>query len=750
MKKYLLLCTALVSVPALFGFASAANAQGKEGWGVSEIVVTAQKREQRLQDVPAAVTALTAESLQVSRVQNVADLDALSPNLTIQTVPSGSQVPVYSMRGVIGAATAPGSDRGVAVYIDGVYIGAGSGSIFNLADIERVEVLKGPQGTLFGRNSTGGAISFTTRGPAGRFAVKQDLTFGNYDQFRTRTRIDTPQWGPLSAAVTFTHSERRGETRNLGGGTVWDYSRVGGPSRLVSPNWLGNDDTEAWAASIRLDVSPDFDLVYKFDRTDQSLSEVGVGVTRVILPTLIALNAANPLPTRPSQTRPDAVNNSSLQTSRVEAEGHVLTASWRASDRITVKNIVAYRTNSYSSPGGQLDGLGGLFVAPNVPFVGIVTHSAGRDEQFSEEIQVDYDSDFMHLTTGGLWWRHSIEKGNYGTAANSDSFRSYPGFIVLPPTIPAYRSRITTKSKAAYAQGEFHVLDKLDVVVGGRYTQDIKFGLDLTIATAPDSIEYKKGEWTYNLGLNYKPTDDVLAYVKYSTGYISGGQLSTLEYQPEHAKSWEAGLKADWFDSRLRTNLAVFSAKYTGLQFGGTGTAFGVPQASQVLVNAGDAKAKGFELETTIMPVEHLTLGVNVGYLDFKYTTLDPRWVAAGNSLVAQRPEWTANFSAQYETPPVVGDARLNMRVDANFKAAHNGSANPTVRAVSYIPDVWLVNARIALQDVDLGGHKATLALWGRNLFDEDAIKYAIPLGVVVSASYEAGRTVGLDVTVEF
>jgi iron complex outermembrane receptor protein len=749
MKKDLLLCTALVAVPALLGAAPAAKAQEQEEWGIEEIVVTAQKREQRLQDVPASVTALSTESLAVARVQNVSDLDSLSPNLTIQTVPAGSGVPVYSMRGVIASASAPGADKGVAIYIDGVYLAAGSGSTFNLAEIERVEVLKGPQGTLFGRNSTGGAVSFTTRGPAGEFDLKQEVTVGNYDQIRTRTRIDTPRFGPFSAAVTYTHAERRGETRNLGGGTVWDYSRVGGPAAMVSPMWLGNNDTDSWAASVRFEASADFDMVYRFDHTDQTGSEVGVGVTRVILPTLINLNAANPRPTVPSLTRPDAVNNWHVTDNRMKAEGHVLTTSWRATDQINVKNIVAYRTNTYSAPGSQLDGLGGLFAAPNTPFMGIVTHSAGADEQFSAELQVDYDSDFMHVTAGGLWWRHTAQKGQYGTAANSDAFRAYPNFVVQPPTFPARQNRVTTKSKAVYAQGEFHVMDQLDLVLGGRYTHDEKFGVDLSLP-APDPIDFSKGEWTYNVGANYKPTDNVLTYVKYSTGYISGGELSTLEFRTERAKSWEAGVKADWLDRRLRTNLAVFSAKYADLQISGPGTLYGVPQAAQVLVNAGDAKAKGFEVETTFVPIERLTFGANLGYLDFKYGRLDPRFVAAGNTVVAQRPKWTGNLSAQYVTAPVLDDARLNLRVDANYRSGHNGSANPTLRDWSYIPKSWTLNSRIALEDIDIGGHKATVALWGRNLLDEDGLRYAVSLGPVVSASYEDARTFGLDLTFDW
>src|SRR5690606_18731337 len=136
-------------------------------------------------------------------------------------------------------------------------IGAASGSSSDMADIERVEVLKGPQGTLFGRNSTGGAVSITTRGPAGEMRFKQKFTYGNYDQFQSVTRFDTPQIGPFSAAFTYAHSERRGEIRNLGAGTTWNGLTSGLSSRLVSPKYLGNNNSESFAASLKAELTPD-------------------------------------------------------------------------------------------------------------------------------------------------------------------------------------------------------------------------------------------------------------------------------------------------------------------------------------------------------------------------------------------------------------------------------------------------------------------------------------------------------------
>lgn len=309
--------------------------------------------------------------------------------------------------------------------------------------------------------------------------------------------------------------------------------------------------------------------------------------------------------------------------------------------------------------------------------------------------------------------------------------------------------KVTVKSWALYAQCEFHVMDQVDVVLGTRYTDDKKRGIDRTTSLG-GNLNFDDIRWTYNLGVNYKPTDGILLYGKYSTGYISGGRLATLDYAPETAKSWETGVKADWFDRRLRTNLALYFAKYGDLQVAGSGLVFGVPEASQVLINAGDAKAKGFEFELTAVPIQAVTLSANLGYLDFKYTRLDPRFAAAGQSLPSQRPKWTGNLSASYKTPPVIGNSGVTFRADANYRSEHDGAAVVATRALTKIPEVWLVNGRVSLDEFDLGRARGSLAPWGRNLLDDKSPRYVIQLGVAISNTYERARTFGADFTVEF
>ena len=733
----------------LLGASHTALAQDARGGGLEEIVVTAQKREQSIQDVPISVTALIAEDLKINRVQNVADLDSVSPALSITSIPAGNAGPVYSMRGVIAIGTASGADKGVALYLDGVYIGAASGSAFDLAEIERIEVLKGPQGTLFGRNSTGGAVSITTRGPRGEFRFHQKFTYGNFDQFQSVTRFDTPQIGPVSAAFTYAHSERRGDIRNLGAGTVWDGSQAGLPSSLVSPGFLGNKNSESFAVSVRADISPSFDLIYKFDHSKRKFTEQGVGqIAEHPLPVVDQLNAASGFPIFVSKTRPDALNNWATVPSRVKAEGHVLTANWQISDNIRFKNVLAYRKSSYFGPLNDLYGTGGLFAGPQTPFFTIVTLSEGGNEQWSEEFQVDFDSSLLHLTAGGIWYNSNSNDGGAGAGYNSIAFLAAPNFVLPTTPVPTQNSTVEVTSYAAYAHAEVHVANNIDLVAGARFTDDKKRGIDRSGSVIGD-LNFKDSAWTYDVGVNFKPSNDILLYTKYATGYISGGKLGTLVYFPEKAKSWEAGIKADWFDNRLRTNLSVYTVKYEDLQIAAQGFAFGV-EASQVLVNAGDARARGFELETTFKPVDPITLGANLSYLDFKYTHLDPRYEATGQTIASQRPKWVGQFSAQYRSEPVFGDAFINIRADANFRSAHDGTSYPSLRDEGRIPASWIVNGVAALEDINFDGAKISISAWVKNLFDEDAPRYVLLAPFSAATTYVEARTFGLDLTFEF
>ncbi len=249
-RNVLLACTALTMIGFAPTQAMAQAADGESG-GLEEIVVTAQKREQNLQDVPIAITAITGDSLETNRVMSVSDLSGLAPGVIVRTAAGGSMLPSFSIRGAISYGVAPGSDKQVSIYIDGVYMTAARGAIFDLPDVERIEMLRGPQGTLFGRNATAGAVSITTRDPTGEFGVKASITAGNYDQLRARVSVDFPQVGPFSGYVTYVNNYKRGDIQNANAGIVWDRSAAGlGKSK--SAKWLGTRKSDSVFCGLKI------------------------------------------------------------------------------------------------------------------------------------------------------------------------------------------------------------------------------------------------------------------------------------------------------------------------------------------------------------------------------------------------------------------------------------------------------------------------------------------------------------------
>jgi iron complex outermembrane receptor protein len=788
-----------VALTAL-GAPALAQAQAADSAQLEEVVVTAQKRQQRLQDVPVSVTALPAESLVANRITSVRDLDAVAPNLTVRFIVGGNLLPNYTIRGLVSLGSALGSDKGVAVYLDGVYLGSANGSAFDIGEIERIEVLRGPQGTLFGRNSTGGAISITTPDPSGQFGVKQRFTLGNRDHYVSSTTLNLPEAGPFSASLSYTHSEQRGDVRNLGAGTVWDFTPANNGERTTytSPKYLGGRNFEAVAAKVKFQPNDRLNLVYRFDWSDEDLIATASGVIYET-PAIRAIVAAQPnqaLMTQLSRKRPDAVNNAGIVPSHVKNYGHALTAVYEVADNITLKNIAAYRYMKFSAPWQEFSGYGGLintgapvfagFLGPalaastvGAPLVIQTASINGYDHQWSDELQLNIDTTLATLTTGLLYFEQKSVRGPEGVdaglgRARSSSFAVFPGFLVPYAGQPIFTrgrpSTVYTYSKAAFAQGEFHVTEQLDVVAGARYTKDTKKGLDQSVVTglvsATFPLYYKQGKWTYNLGFNYKLQPDILLYGKYSTGYISGGSLATLTYQPETAKSWEGGIKADWLNRTLRTNFSIFDVKYGEVQASINGRALipPQPQISQALISLGDAKATGFEFEGTFLPIRQVTLMVGVGYTDFKWLRLNPV-IANANSeyLAANRPKWTVSLSGQYTSEPLFDDVTLTARMDGNWKSKTSGvpgiplisasfpaSEAAAFKAAQVIKAYWLVNARVALQGFKIGGADATLALWGRNLLNDRSISYPGSLVTMIAANYETARSYGLDLSVEF
>ncbi|MCW1428117.1 TonB-dependent receptor [Novosphingobium sp. JCM 18896] len=825
------------------GLPMQAMAQSSEGnVGLEEIVVTAQKREQSLQDVPIAVTAVTQENLQANRIFTVNDLSAVAPGVTVKPSAGGISTPSFTIRGQTSFGVVAGSDKQVSIYVDGVYIGSPRGSIFQLPDIQRLEVLRGPQGTLFGRNATAGAISVTTRDPNGDARVKLEGSYGNYDAYRLRATVETPQFGPFSAYFSYVRDYRRGEIRNAAEGTLWDRSNSpSGFGVKRSPRWLGTVDSNSYFAAVKFEPSDSFKLVYKYDRNDDKGTPEGTGFIGydaaagggLLGGVLTALYSSQQTYAAPDGKRPDVVTNAWVTAREQRVQGHSATATWQATDSIVVKNIFAYRKATVFAP-SAIDGVGTLTFTPQVvqpfallsavgqigagffalpqaqqaailgqfaagltPLVGsrvaiVNSQASSIAKQWSDELQVNYTSERLQATLGALWYHSDDEAGGPIGQQNTLTFGTFlPASGVIPlGNEGRYFNKAT--SLAAYAQLEFKVTPELEIVGGARVTYDKKtssFRWDVRSATtgvvSPRPLivppEYSKTKPNFLIGVNWKPNQQTLLYAKYSTSFVSGGSTAGIVYEPETASSVELGFKGDFLDNRLRTNLALFHVDYNHFQSPQSTTAansvaavlptlttlYGAATAGELIsslstfvVDQGKIRARGFELEVTAAPTRGLTLGGSVSYTDVKFPFINPAVLAGTGGVfrVTARPKWTASAYGSYETEPLFGETTLNFRADVLYRSKILFSLNPAIdiyasrsnASMAEVKGFALVNGRVALRHLSIGGADAELAVWGKNLTNRKDATFALFTPLATSANYVAPRTYGVELSIEF
>lgn len=760
------------------------------GTQLSDIVVTAQRREESLQDVPVAVTAISAEQLGQMRVTNVSSLSGMAPSLQIQT--QGIQsTPIIAIRGISGGTSNNSVDPKVGIYLDGVYVGRTVGSVFDLADIERIEVLRGPQGTLFGRNATSGAISLVTAPPTGEFGVKQDLSYGNYDAFRTRTVLNLPELGPLSIKLSYLHDEIRGDAKNLIGGRTIDFSlREPRFGTLRYADRLGSRNTDAMQASARLDLG-DLTIDYHFDHTDSRASgratqQLGIipDSSGAIIGKIFEYQAALGGVTNLSNQRLGAVANAT-STEHVSVSGHSLTMTWNQSDAVTVKSITAFRKlnqrpniNDLAATGGirftgqQLGYLLSLMqnpnatpadyniipmmpVGPNDSLFSLLTARSTKQKQFSEELQFQVTQDAFDLVAGAFYFHERSPAldvlGIFQPIAN--------GMVIPTPLDAIFGSGVTetvavNSSMALYGQATFHLTDQLDFSAGLRYTSDSRLTDLISISGGQGgqlNLGRHKADYTrlnYAAILTWKPNSDITAYGKVSTGYVAGGIMSGIAYDPEMLTSYELGLKSNLWDNRLRANAALYYMDYKDLQ------TQNFINGVQSFNNAGKANIKGFELEVDAVPTRGLTLSGSVGYADFKFDTFVLNGVDVAD--VARPPytaKWTGRVAAQYDLPEFAGGGNPFGRVEGRYRSRiHLTSTpiqNPAVEELNTTPGYWLVDARAGVASMPIAGTKVNLSAFAKNLFDKDVRNWGAP-AITLTGIYDWGRTYGVDFSIAF
>ncbi|TXS89824.1 TonB-dependent receptor [Parahaliea maris] len=770
--------TLVSSATLILAQGSVAQDIARSNGALEEVIVTAQKREQNLQAVPIAVTALTADTLRAFRVTNVEGLSNLAPNLNVQQQGRGT-LPHINIRGVSSAVADAAVDPKIATYLDGVYIGRTVGSIFDLADIERVEVLRGPQGTLFGRNATGGAISIITAAPTGQLGFKQDFTFGNYDMLRSRSTLDLPAFGPLRLKVSYLHDEQEGYSDNLIGGQTIDLRlRDRAMGVLKYADKLGGKESDAVMVGAQLDVSDSVMFDYRFDYTDSTT--VGtptqqLGIVGATAPLMSAINAFQPLYGGITNLSSKPLGNVAAATSeeQLDISGHNLTLTWDINEQLNLKSITAYREMEQDPAIYDLGGTGGwkftttqmaaLFAGdipgilanppgPNDSFFSILTARALEQDQVSQELQLTWTADRFDIVAGGFYFREESSSHNVlGVLQPVENGVVRPSFLDPIFGNGVNNSDNKNESFAAFVQGTWRVSDQLDFTLGLRRTEDkrefnlIEAGAAAGAGDLDEGIyDLDYGKTNYTVILNYRWAEDVMSYAKVGTGFAAGGIMNGIPYDPEEMTNYEIGLKSQFLDNRLRLNAAAFFMDYEDLQV----QTFN--DGKQRFENAGQVEVSGLELELDTVIVDGLTASASLGWFDFKYKEYLRNGVDISDDVRHIRaPDLNGRISLQYDLPETLFGGTPFMRLDSRYSSeAENlsiASGYPEIDRLSMRDAYWLVDLRAGLASVPAGSGKIDVSLWARNLLDEDDVNVYGNEVLNITGIYSRPRTYGVD-----
>lgn len=704
---------------------------------LEHVVVTAQRREESSQEVPMSVIALNMDALEKMGFHSVGDIADKVPSLSIQPdFEKASALKVY-IRGV--GQEKPANferDNGVGIYLDDIYVGHGNGLATELMEVERIEVLSGPQGILYGRNTIGGAVKFISRKPSGQLGFKQTLDLGNYDLFRSVSTLNLDEFANISSQFTVLKSDRGGWVENTG--AAGDF---------------GERESSGYRIALRWTPALNWLVDYAYDTMDQdSISNYQQHGYVQFAPNLTNLGV---FPNR-QDTSWRGVDLDIRDD--FESSGHALTVQWDISDTLTLKSITGYR--EFESEALH-DGVESYNVSTLVA-------SEAEQSQFSQEFLLSGGSSdgSINYHVGLYYFDEDASQGdtelvdNYGIAAAIDAALASGGAIV-PPGLADLRPwnayDIENDSKAVYGQITWNpsILERrLTLEIGARYTEDERylawhkpfneggaFAVDAMDSVSSDSVDPA-------FTVKYDWTDTISTYFRYAQAYRSGGFDSGSErlqaFDPEELESYELGFKSQLLDDRLLLNVALFTQEYTDIQvqFFDPGLDASQPPA-KVTVNAAKASTDGAELEVKYIPVEGLVLSGGVAYLDSSTTVTNPFTGVTEDRLLFNTPQWKYNFNAEYTFRPMpIGTLSAIVSYDYRDEELAAGSSDPT----DLKPDYGLWGARLGLADVPMPAGNLNLAVWGRNLTDEEYEVYHA-FGSVI---YGEPRSYGVSLVYEF
>ncbi len=717
------IATALVSI---FGVSQGVTAQtdGAQSRGIEEIIVTAQKREENLQDVPIAISALTVNQITASGVSDTMQLSAAVPGLVINQT---AGTPAIFLRGVGTQNTAPGEEGGNAVYVDGVYLANTRAMIFDFNNIERIEVLKGPQGTLFGRNATGGLIHVITRNPSHEPVFKTSVGYGNYDKITATAygSIGLSDTVAIDMALNYMDQRDGFGTNLLYGNDIYRGDEWGVRTKLL---WTPNDEAKITLAA------------------DHMESVLGFNTPRQPIPGAVGTTgttySGNRYDVASTEYFPRAPYRGSGVSARIDYD-----LGWA-----DFMSLTAYR----ESQAGQFYDLDG----EAAPLINVLYDNPY--DQLTQEFQLQAGPDArFHWIVGVFYMDSSTETKPVST--NGLAFAAQGGDL-------SRYVNYDTDSIAVFAQITYPVTDSTNVTAGVRYTEDERHFKGYMLAPAipgpfnqvDDSSDDNKV--TYKLAIDHSLTDDFMIFGSISRGFKSGVYNTTAfpspAVEPEVIDAYEVGIKSELLDNRLRLNLSGYFYDYQDIQLNQV-----LPGAINYLFNAAEAEYYGIDLELTAVPTDNLTIRAALNWMHGEYTDFPGAPATLPNAITVAPADWNcpaANPSGggnrscvipnakgydTIRTPEISGSIAIEYAYPTTFGTV-------MASASYYYNDGYAIEVdnrtrqdsyeQVAAQ---LGWRSANerfgVSLWGRNLTDE-AIYVNISTSAADNGTYQPPRTYGI------
>ncbi len=672
--------------------------------GIDAIVVTAQKRSENIQRVPISITAVSGDRMEALGIRNTDTLQAVAPGLTVAAVGSGFVSYTY-IRGAGTNQIDIGADPSVAYFIDEIYIGGTAGLQLDLFDIDHVEVLKGPQGTLFGRNAASGAISIVTKRPSGSFGGYINLEGGDYGNFVGRAGLTGPIEGTaLRYRAALGYKRHGGFTDNLA--PVGEKpGKVDSLSGRLQLEWAGDDVSFLLTAD---------GMRGRNGQTNQFFSTEN---KRGLLNATAA--ARYPLP------------GESFYKHYYPRDGFENQDAAAISGRLEwstpigeLTSITAYRYNRFDRVQEYTPGSNGYQI-----------NTDEKDHFFSQEVRLASSNTGSFRWVAGLFYYHAKQELDAFAVAG-------PEFSVpaIAGTTRNDLSRITTDSYAAFGQATLDITDKLTAIAGLRYTSDEKVDdrrVSSTNLLSPQNYSVRpRKKWnalTPAFTLQYSFNPDAMLFGSYKRGFKSGGfqpllpasaAIAAVPFNPEYVDSFEVGTKTSWFDRRLTLNVSGFYSKIKDQQVSITGAGLLI-----VTNNAGGTTTKGVDVSLQARPFPNLRLGADMTYQRARFDKYDtivggvPTSLAGNTQL--RSPDFTGSFNAQYDIPLPSGD-RVTALVDYSYRSKQFFDAtNPTAPGI-FQPGYGLANARLTYA-IDSSGIE--LSAWVKNIFDKRYARNIIVIG---------------------